>query len=78
MLNSCKNSAKILKIVSVEATMVAKEGEEKNAFFDTLIFIRGRYMKKYLCLPINFVLFLKRQGKKYCLSRGCILKGYAH
>jgi len=41
MLNSCKTSVKILKIESVHVAMVAKDGEEKNAFFDRLIFIRA-------------------------------------
>jgi len=40
MPNICKISIKILKIVFVHAVMVAKDGEEKNAIFDMLIFIR--------------------------------------
>jgi len=46
MLNSCKNSVKILKIASVHRAMVAKDGEEKNAFFDMLIFIRVSSLRK--------------------------------
>jgi len=40
MLNTCKNSIKILKIASVHVAMVATDGKEKNPFFDMLIFIR--------------------------------------
>jgi len=55
MLNSCKNSVKILKIVSVHAAIVAKDVEEKNALFDMLIFIRDirtdRFIKLNMAHP---------------------------
>jgi len=34
MLNSCKNSVKILKIVCIQAGMAANEGITKNALLD--------------------------------------------
>jgi len=46
MLNSCKNSVKILKIAPVQAAMVARDMEEINAFFDVLIFIRDKFTIK--------------------------------
>jgi len=44
MLNSCKNSVKILKIACVHAVTVANEGNLENAFLDqkTFFFLTGR------------------------------------